>query len=145
MDQLLSDLKQKMAISSKWRKISFLLWCQQLGQQTSWLSNLVWHSIWSKTIIAETLWNNACTTQKTKGKALSEVKNEVVNSHESDEFVRMSPGKKDCVSVIIGEQRLQKQKRLLLMNMKELYAALKEQTSGACKFGFSKFCELRPM
>ena len=55
----------------------------------------------------------------------------------------MCPGKKEYVSVKIDGQRTQIQKRLLLINLKELYTELKAKEP-ICKIGFSKFCELRP-
>ena len=50
------------------------------------------------------------------------------------------PGKKDFVSI---KRNVHKQKRLLLCNLKELYAHFKEQNPDVT-IGFSKFCSLRP-
>ena len=50
------------------------------------------------------------------------------------------PGAKDYVSVAY---KVHKQKRLLLCNLKELYAAYKDKFIES-KIGFSKFCALRP-
>ena len=55
----------------------------------------------------------------------------------------MLPGKKDFVSVKVGDLKEQKQKLLLLCNLNELYAAFKEKNP-TYKIGFSKFCQLRP-
>ena len=52
----------------------------------------------------------------------------------------MMPGKKDYVSV---GKKVHVQKRLILCNLKELYAAFKEVHSDVV-IGFSKFCSLRP-
>ena len=46
------------------------------------------------------------------------------------------PGKKDCVSIKVGDQRI-------LGNLKEVYQQFKDQFSTE-KVGFSKFAELRP-
>jgi hypothetical protein len=54
----------------------------------------------------------------------------------------LCPGKKDYVNVTTDEGKVQKQKRLLLVNLNELYSAFKDSHDD--KIGFSKFCELRP-
>ena len=48
------------------------------------------------------------------------------------------PGKKDYLSISKG---IHKQKRLILCNLKELYAAFKKKYPDI-KIGFSKFCTL---
>ena len=53
------------------------------------------------------------------------------------------PGKKDCVMIKVGDQRISIQKRLLLRNLKEVYQQFKDQFSTE-KVGFSKFAELHP-
>ena len=79
-----------------------------------------------------------------KGKALEPAVIEAVKSfYEDDEYSRMCPGKKDFVSVKSETGRIHKQKRLLLINLKELYALFKKKFP-ELKVGFSKFCELRP-
>ena len=50
------------------------------------------------------------------------------------------PGKKDYVSV---SRNTQKQKRLILSNLNELYANFKPKYVST-SIGFSKFCELQP-
>ena len=47
--------------------------------------------------------------------------------YEDDQFSRMCPGKKDFMSVRMDGARVLKQKRLLLINLKELYVQFKEQ------------------
>ena len=79
-----------------------------------------------------------------RGKEMStEVKKTVWDFYEDDENSRMCPGKKDCVSVMIDGTKQKIQKRLLLMNVSELYQCFKEKHS-EMKIGLSKFCELRP-
>ena len=51
-----------------------------------------------------------------KGKSLSQ---EVIAFYHSDDYLRMCPGNKEYVSVIINGER--KQKHLLLVNLKELH------------------------
>lgn len=77
------------------------------------------------------------------GKPLpKEVTERVKKFYEDDEFSRMCPGKKDYVSVRLDGIKLQKQKRLLLCNLKELYVAYRNKYGA--EIGFSKFCDLRP-
>ena len=76
-----------------------------------------------------------------KGKGLSEeIKRCVADFYCDDEYSRLMPGKKDCVSIA---RNVHKQKRLLLCDLKELYTAFKK-TFPLLKVGFSKFCSLRP-
>lgn len=78
-----------------------------------------------------------------RGKKLpDDVKQKVVCFFEDDEFSRICPGKKDCVSVRIAGEKVQKQKRLLLSNIKEMFIAYRDKNGP--EIGFSKFCELRP-
>ena len=76
-----------------------------------------------------------------KGKGLSEdVVKAVKNFYCDDEYSRQMQGKKDCKSI---GRNLHMQKRLLLCDLKELYAMFKK-TYPDKKVGFSKFCSLRP-
>ena len=56
---------------------------------------------------------------------------------------RMMPGSKDYKSVLEGEARVHKQKRLILMNLNEAYELFKARHPES-KIGISKFCALRP-
>lgn len=79
-----------------------------------------------------------------KGKELSQTTvDKVIALYESDEFSRMCPGQKEYVSVKIDGKRIQKQKRLLLVNLKEMFENFRQKEVHE-KIGFSKFCELRP-
>ena len=79
--------------------------------------------------------------EKKLGKVLSEeVRRRVLEFYTDDEYSRQMPGKKDCVSV---KRNVHVQKRLLLCNLKELYASFK-QKNPEMNIGFSKFCTLRP-
>ena len=49
---------------------------------------------------------------------------------------------KDFRSVKVNGEKVQMQKRLLLVNLRELYLVFKEYTSE--QIGFSKFCKLWP-
>ena len=64
----------------------------------------------------------------------------VIAFYNDDEFTRQLPGKRDCVS--IGKKQYMS-KRLILCDLKELYAAFKEKNP-EMKISFSKFASLRP-
>ena len=66
--------------------------------------------------------------------------NNVISFYLDDEFSREMPGAKEYVSIGYKQH---KQKRLLLGNLSELYAAFKEKFQDS-KVGFSKFCALCP-
>ena len=79
-----------------------------------------------------------------KGKSLSpEVIERVIVFYQSDDYSHMCPGKKEYVSVRIDGEREQKQKHLLLVNLKELHLEFIHKSTGD-EISFSKFCELRP-
>ena len=76
-----------------------------------------------------------------RGSSLSdEIIKDVQLFYEDDEYSRMMPGKKDCVSI---GRNIHRQKRLLLCNLNELYTAFKAKHPNH-KIGLSKFCALRP-
>ena len=78
-----------------------------------------------------------------KGRPLdSAIKERVVSFYQLDDYSRMCPGKKEYVSVRIDGKKEQKQKRLLLTNLKELHIEYLSKIGD--KISFSKFCELRP-
>ena len=64
----------------------------------------------------------------------------VESFYQNDEYSRDMPGAKQFVSV---GYKIHKQKRLLLCNLSELYAAFKEKYPDL-KIGLSKFCSLHP-
>jgi len=72
-----------------------------------------------------------------------EALNKVEEFFNSDEVSRSMPGKKDFVTIRENEQKIQKQKRLLLSNLNEAYQLFKS-TNPDKVIGFSKFCEVRP-
>ena len=75
-------------------------------------------------------------------------KNIIQNFYMDDEYSRVMPGRKDVKSVKKpGEKRVRLQKRLLLMNIDELYAHYKdyaEKTLLMKPCGRTKFFQLRP-
>ena len=55
----------------------------------------------------------------------------------------MCAGKKECVAVKVNDKKEKLQKRLLLLNIRELNLEFKKLNPNV-KIGFSKFCALRP-
>lgn len=83
--------------------------------------------------------------EKKKSRKLSHGTVEMITHfYENDNHSRICPGKKDFVShrKENGEKE-QKQKRLILCNLKELYQYFRTEHPDV-KIGFSKFAELRP-
>ena len=72
-----------------------------------------------------------------------DVIDKVVSFFNFDDISRIMPGKKDFKSVKEGGERVQKQKRLILMNLNEAFQLFKDKHPDV-KLGLSKFCELRP-
>ncbi|XP_048845329.1 uncharacterized protein LOC125716737 isoform X3 [Brienomyrus brachyistius] len=80
-----------------------------------------------------------------KGWALSEdIVQRIIAHYQDEEFSRMCPGMKDCVSVKTDDGTVYKQKRLILVNLKELYLEYTKRHPDD-DVGISKFCELRPL
>lgn len=79
-----------------------------------------------------------------RGHALAEQTVHLVHSfYQSHEVSRVMPGRKDYISVREGEGRVHVQKRLVLCNLRELYAIFKDQHSSD-HIGVSKFASLCP-
>ena len=87
---------------------------------------------------------------KKKGRAMTEEEKQIIKEfYESDEHSRLQPGMKDTVSVRVqaGQKKVKIQKRLLLMNVDELYFKFKEfclNTLCMKACGRSKLFTLRP-
>ena len=76
--------------------------------------------------------------RKKRSDALTEEEaNKVEEFFMRDDISRICPGKKDFVSVKTPSGRVQKQKRLLLLNIHEAYEVFKEEND--IKIGKSKF------
>lgn len=85
-----------------------------------------------------------CSPNPKKGKPLSlDVLHKVQAFYREADVSKELAGKKECVSVREEGVRVLKQKRLVLANLKEIYALFKEKFPDE-KIGFSKFAELRP-
>lgn len=72
-----------------------------------------------------------------------EVKNRVVKFYLTDNISQPCAGKRDFVTINENNEKVRKQRRLVLMNLEEAYALFKQQNIGQ-KIGFSTFAALRP-
>lgn len=82
--------------------------------------------------------------EKKRGRPLcSEIKDLVHNFYMDEEYSRVCPGMKDKISVRIDGVKQEKQKYLLLCNIKELYVEF-QKAYPTVKIGISKFFQLRP-
>lgn len=85
-----------------------------------------------------------CTPKMKKGNPIPiDVEETVKRFYLEPDVSKELPGKKDCVSVKLGDSRVMKQKRLILGNLKEIYSLFKERHP-ELKIGFTKFASLRP-
>ena len=81
------------------------------------------------------------TSREKVGKSLKpQAKQAVLDFYENYEYLQQMPGKNNNVSISLETQ---KQKRLLLCNLKELYQEFKVKNP-TIGIGFSKFASLRP-
>ncbi len=141
LDHLVFLMKEKLKTSNRRRKLQILT----LTPNT-----------WSLRKAAETFRVSKSTIQKArrlkaekgilempesvKGRTLQQdTVDSVIAFYNDDEFTRQLPGKRDCVS--IGKKQYMS-KRLILCDLKELYAAFKEKNP-EMKISFSKFATLR--
>lgn len=72
-----------------------------------------------------------------------EVVDLIISFYRLDDNSRMKPGRKDYVSVKTNNKRIHLQKRLILVNLKELHQLFKESYPYV-KCSFSKYAALRP-
>lgn len=87
-------------------------------------------------IFAETTVRSSC--------CLPDATKHIVESfYENDENSRIMPGKKDVISVKVDGKRILFQKRLLLFDLKSLFALFQEKNPNL-KIGLSTFAKLRP-
>ncbi len=145
MDFLVCSLKEKMKLSTKRKQISLL----SLAPKSWSYSRIV-----AEFGVTEYMAQRVRKLQDEhgilpevpikKGKNISEnTIKKVLNFFYEDDVSRLMPGSKDYKSVKEGGRRVQKQKRLILMNLNEAYCLFKIRYSNL-KIGISKFCELRP-
>lgn len=144
--ELIDELKAKIAITDSNEKKVKILTLAPLSwtiEKTAQEFNVSIYMVKKARSVRKQHGILADTLPSKKGKELPQTTiDKVLAFYESDEFSRMCPGK-DSVSVKVNGQKLQKQKRLLLINLKEMHEQFKEKEPQH-KIGFSKFCELRP-
>lgn len=83
------------------------------------------------------------TNIKAKRSLSLEIVKAVKDFYEHDDNSRIMPGKKDCKTMLVGNKKMSVQKRLLLLDVRELFCSFK-QVHPNKKVGFSTFCKLRP-
>ena len=145
LDRLINHMKEKMVVSTRQDQIKILTLVPE-----SWtISKTCNEFAVSKHLVKKARKLKAtkgilADPEQKKGNSISEdIKRKVVSVYESDEYSRLCPGKKECVSVYIDGVKIKKQKRLVLLRLKELYLEFKKLYPDI-KVGFSKFCEFRP-
>ena len=67
------------------------------------------------------------------------VKDKVLEFYQLNDFTRLCPGKKDFASLFLNGKKVHKQKRLILLHLKELYIELKRCTQITSELR-SKWC-----
>ena len=103
-------------------KIQILTLLQRAGQSEGLRLNLMYPIIWSERPKKVRETGIMSTPNPKPGRSLPQPTARLVTDfYESDENSRMMPGKKDCVSVRTEKERIMVQKRLVLMNLRELY------------------------
>ena len=145
MDILIGQIKDKMCVSNREKKVRLLTlapesWTIKKTSEelhvTEYMVKRARELKKSKGILAD--------PEKKKGFTIDDnIVENVIKMYESDEYSRMCPGKKDFVTVKINGVKQKKQKRLLLLKLKEIFIEFKKVYPDA-KISFSKFCELRP-
>lgn len=143
---ILTQLKEKFAQTESMNEKFLILtvlpktWsCNRIQREFS-ISNRMARK--AKTLVAE---KGILSTpnQKFGKKIADDIIEKVKQFYDSDDVSRIMPGKKDYVTIRLGETRMQVQKRLILGNLKEIYQLFKKLYA-EIDIGFSKFAELRP-
>ncbi|KAK3919732.1 Putative phosphoribosylaminoimidazole-succinocarboxamide synthase 2 [Frankliniella fusca] len=94
--------------------------------------------------IAREKLNNALCSLANQDEDWTRKLQKVILFYEDDRHSRLLPGKKDFKTVKIDGERVQMQKRLLLLTVGELYEVFKEECP-AYEVSISRFAELRPL
>lgn len=71
------------------------------------------------------------------------VEEKIIEFYLTDAVSRVTPGKKDCVLMMVNGKKEHVQKRLLLFTLKDAYRQFQDENVGV-KVGLTKFRELRP-
>lgn len=73
----------------------------------------------------------------------SETVDRVIAFYRDSDISKIMPGMRDCISYNNNMEKIKVQRRLMLFNLKEVYAMFKDKYPED-KIGFSKFATLRP-
>nr|XP_033816331.1 ARL14 effector protein-like isoform X2 [Geotrypetes seraphini]XP_033816332.1 ARL14 effector protein-like isoform X2 [Geotrypetes seraphini] len=141
-DLLLTELKQKLELSSNREKIQILTLAPHSWtvEKTALEFGVSTRMVKKARKLKQQDGILAVPVTK-RGKVLAQqITQKVLDFYEDNEISRICPGEKDYVSVWISGEKVQKQKRLLLCNLKELYTTYCSQHGPEIRF--SKFCEL---
>lgn len=146
MDRLVDLLKEKMKVSSRQKQVQILTLAPQSWSITKTVQEFQVSEY--KVKLARTLLKEKGVlgdVEPKLGRPLSkQVEERIKSFYQNDEYSRVLPGAKDFKSVReVDGTRIHKQKRLILMNLNELYENYKLKYPND-KVGLSKFCMLRP-
>ncbi|CAH0546678.1 unnamed protein product [Brassicogethes aeneus] len=144
--EIIKQLKEKFAHTSKRSEKMLLLSCLPLSWTRSkieqefgvsqYMARAVKKMVKEKGILS--------TPNPKPGKTVSsDTVTLVTEFYMRDDISRMMPGKKDCVVIKKEGSKEYAQKKLLLANLKEIYAQFKSEYPHV-KIGFTKFYELKP-
>ena len=124
IDFLVQDVKDKLKISSGIRETLQLLtlaprsWTIEKTAQEFGLTNYLVRRFWELRNTHGTLPNIQPSMRKP---IQQDTVDNVVSFFYNDEISRIMPGKKDCKSVKEGGERIKKQKRLVLINLNQIF------------------------
>ena len=141
----MKDLKQKMAISMRQKKLQLLTLAPPSWtiEQTQGYVGVSAYLMNKARVLKVSGWILAEPMAK-KGKiSACKYSRCCPCFFEDDDISRQCPGKNDFVSIKINGKPEQKQKRLILSNLNEVSVQFKE-LHPLLKIGISKLCELRP-
>ena len=146
-DKVLSELKEKFQTAERSQKVQILTLtpdCFSIAETADYFETSTRMVKLARSLKAEQgILPDVPVMSKGRKLTLEDIA-KVEAFYESDEVSRQCPGKKDFVSVKNKDgSRQHKQKRLILGNLREIFALFNESDENP-KIGFSTFCSLRP-
>jgi len=145
LNELVSLLKEKCKVSSRQEQVRILTltppsWSIQKTADEFSVSN---HLVKKGRELKQKIGILASPAMKRGRKLDDSTVKMLIQFYNNDEYSRICPGKKDFVSIKQSSGvRLHEQKRLVLVNLKELHLEFVKTTG--IHLGFSTFCSLRP-
>ena len=146
MDRLVELLKVKLQVSPKHKQIQLLTLAPESWsiQRTAEEFNVTIYQATEAKKLRKEKGILAERSPRVGRQLLKEIEEKVIAFYQEDEYSRILPGKKDFKFVKGPDGKRQHvQKRLLLLNLNELYQKYKARYPND-KIGLSKFCALRP-